>query len=223
MNTQEMQVLETFLDQLTAARAGAKDPQAENLIAEAIARQPDASYLLVQRAMLLEQALASAKAQILSLQRQLQSAQAASPSNFLEPANAWGNSAPARPAAPPASAAPAIFPTQAPSPAAPTAQPGFLSGGFGHAVGTIAATAAGVAGGAFLFQGIENLMHHNSGGGFMAQPSMGATPGETTVVNNYYGNERPSADDVNASESDNGFLDDGFADDDSGGEDSSVI
>jgi hypothetical protein len=223
MNPQEMQVLETFLNQLTAAKASAKDPQAEHLVADAVARQPDASYLLVQRALLLDQALASAKAQISALQGQLQSAQAASSSNFLDSANAWGNSAAARPAAPPAMAAPASFPTQAQGPAIPPAQPGFLSGGFGHTVGTIAATAAGVAGGAFLFQGIENLMHHNSGSGFLGQPAMGSTPSETTIVNNYYGDDRPSSGDVNDSASDNSFLDDGWANDDMGDGDSSVI
>jgi hypothetical protein len=48
-----MQALETFLSQLTQARADGKDPQAAAMIADAAARQPDAAYLLVQRAMLL--------------------------------------------------------------------------------------------------------------------------------------------------------------------------
>jgi hypothetical protein len=42
---------------------------------------------------------------------------------------------------------------------APAAPRGFFGGGLGGAPGTVAATAAGLAGGAFLFQGIERLMH----------------------------------------------------------------
>ncbi|RGA57306.1 DUF2076 family protein, partial [Klebsiella pneumoniae] len=68
MSPQEQQALENFLAQLTQARVGAKDPQAEARILDAVARQPDAAYLLVQRAMLLDQALASAQAQIATLQ-----------------------------------------------------------------------------------------------------------------------------------------------------------
>ncbi|MGT2491951.1 DUF2076 family protein [Cupriavidus basilensis] len=50
-----MQALEAFLTQLTQARAGMKDPQADALIAEGRPpRQPDAAYLLVQRAMMLD-------------------------------------------------------------------------------------------------------------------------------------------------------------------------
>ncbi|HEX7636027.1 MAG TPA: DUF2076 family protein, partial [Noviherbaspirillum sp.] len=72
MTPQETQVLDNFLTQLVQARVGAKDPQAEAMIATALAKQPDAAYLLVQRALLLDQALASAKAQISSLQNELQ-------------------------------------------------------------------------------------------------------------------------------------------------------
>jgi hypothetical protein len=54
MNTQEIQSLESFLNQLVQARGVAKDPQADSLIANAVAQQPDAAYLLVQRALLME-------------------------------------------------------------------------------------------------------------------------------------------------------------------------
>ena len=72
MTPQDMQALETFLSQLVQARADGKDPQAAAMIADAAARQPDAAYLLVQRAMLLDRALVNAQAQIASLQQQVQ-------------------------------------------------------------------------------------------------------------------------------------------------------
>ena len=104
MSPQETQSLQDFLNQLIQARGIAKDPQAEALIASAVAQQPDAAYLLVQRALLMDQALNMAKTQIASLQSQVQATQAAPSRSFLDPANAWGNT-PAgafRPAAAPA-------------------------------------------------------------------------------------------------------------------------
>lgn len=192
MNTPETQSLETFLSQLVQVRGVAKDPQADSLIAAAVARQPDATYLLVQRALLMEQALDSAKAQIASLQSQLEAAQAPPVRGFLD-AGAWGNTAAAaRPpvAAPaaPAYAQPAPMQQQAPATA-----PGFFGAGLGGTLGTVAATAAGVAGGAFLFQGIEHMMHPGGGNGFMNQTGMGAfaPPVESTTVNNFYEADPP--------------------------------
>jgi hypothetical protein len=105
MSPQEMQVLQNFLAQLVQVQGVAKDPQAASLISEAISKQPDASYLLVQRALLLEQALANANSQIASLQADLREQQAlnatqnpTTPTQFLDPAASnWGNSASSRP------------------------------------------------------------------------------------------------------------------------------
>ncbi|MFI4941540.1 MAG: DUF2076 domain-containing protein [Burkholderiales bacterium] len=193
MSPQETQALQTFLNQLTQVQGIVKDPQADALIASAVAQQPDAAYLLVQRALLMEQAVNAAKAQIATLQTQLQSAQSATP-GFLDGANAWGNSAAvvARPATPMMSspAATAQVPMQTPPQAA---APGFFSGNAGSILGTVAATAAGVAGGAFLFQGIENLMgHHHNASGFLDQPGMApsAAPPENTTINNFLGTDK---------------------------------
>ena len=57
MTPQERELLTTFLQQMTQAQAGQKDAEAEAMIREATAKQPDAVYLLVQRAMGLEYAL----------------------------------------------------------------------------------------------------------------------------------------------------------------------
>ena len=165
MNSQETEALQAFLDQLVQARGVAKDPHASALIAQAASRQPDAAYLLVQRAMLVEQALAVAKAQI----AELQAAQGGVSGGFLNPADAWGNSAASASSAQSGfqpSQQPVQQPMQQPGRAyasAPVAAaPGFLGGGMGGMLGTVAATAAGVAGGAFLYQGIEHLLHPQS-------------------------------------------------------------
>ncbi|MFJ2994969.1 DUF2076 domain-containing protein [Pandoraea sp. NPDC087047] len=252
MNQQELQALQGFLTQLTQAQAGVKDEQAQALIADAVHRQPDAAYLLVQRALLLDHALASARAQIATLQSQvsqLQAAQGGAHDSFLGGANAWGNSGnaggynggynagagaapapnPAQMQAPVQASAPA--PVQAPVPsAAPAQRSGWLGDGARSTLGSIATTAAGVAGGAFLFQGIESLFHRG-GGGFFGQPAMGGgmMPSETIINNTIYedgngggngignGNGNGFFDTSNSdfSNIDDGLMDSGDYDDDS--------
>lgn len=212
MNTQESQALEDFLNQLVRAHGIVKDPLADRLIAEAASQQPDALYLLVQRALLMEHALNKAKSEIMSLQSQLQAAQAAPGRGFLD-AEPWGNSAAAsayRPG-PSAPAAPPQMQSAPMAPQAPAAAPGFFGGRLGGTLGTVAATAAGVAGGAFLFQGIEHLMHPGAGSGFMNQAgeAFTAPPVENTTVNNYYGSDRPSDSDSSVDD----FADDTSWDD----------
>ncbi len=68
MNRQERDDLLQFLRLLTFNRATDKDVVAEGLILEHCGRQPDALYLLVQRAMALQVALEAAQARIAQLQ-----------------------------------------------------------------------------------------------------------------------------------------------------------
>lgn len=108
------------------------------------------------------------------------------------------------------------------APVVPAVQPsrsGFLGDGVRSTLGSIATTAAGVAGGAFLLQGIESLFRHNSGTGFLGQPAMGMLPTETTVINNYYDDHDAPALRTDTASRDDSLLDtsldDGnFADDD---------
>jgi hypothetical protein len=193
MNTQQIQSLESFLNQLVRARGVAKDPQVDSLIANAVAQQPDAAYLLVQRALLMEQALNNAKAQVASLQIQLQAVQSPPARGFLD-AEAWGNT-PASAPRPAVSvpAAPAYVQPAPTQPQQPAASPGFFGGGLGGTLGTVAATAAGVAGGAFLFQGIEHMMHPSGASGFMNQSGLASLtpPVGSTTVNNFYEADPP--------------------------------
>jgi hypothetical protein len=157
MNPEENRMLQTFLDQLAAVQGIEKDLEANALIRNAVARQPDAPYLLVQRALILEQALDQAKAEMARLQAQVSQAPAAS-RGFLD-AHAWGRSGAGTGAhaGPSSNRAPNGLSMSAPY-SARAARPGFLGAGGGSMLGTMAATAAGVAGGAFLFHGIGNLL-----------------------------------------------------------------
>lgn len=188
MNLQEREQLSQFLQQLVQAQAGQKDAEAEALIKDACARQPEASYLLVQRALLLDHTLQNAQAQVARLQGELAQAQGQQRSGGFLDGNAWGNAPVRAPQTAPVYAQ-AVAPAAAPAyaPAVPMAAAPASS--WGSTLGTVATTAAGVAAGAFLFQGIEHLMgNHGSGwmpgGGAGGQPLQGLT--ENTVINNYY-------------------------------------
>jgi hypothetical protein len=211
MNTEERQLLERFLSRLTDVKGIDKDPEADRLIHNAVARQPDAAYLLIQRNLLLEKALENAKARVDELQRRPAPvnrggvldgdpwAQTGSPAG-----RAWD-------AAPPGhrqSAAPA--PQQ-------SAMPSFL--------GNIASTAAGVVAGSFLFQGIESLLH--GGQHDTASASAGERMAENTTINDYHGSDQaPAPEGQNDwSSQDDSFLATGydFSDDNTGNGDDSWI
>lgn len=207
MNSQERDALNLFLQQLAQAPAPQKEPEADALIAKTITAQPDAGYLLVQRAMQLDYVLQQSQAKVAELQAELARAKAGNQTSFLGDAYSWGRGPaasaagagtggnPAAGGVRPAtqmSAAPSQ-PAAAPAPAAAAAPAPWGS----SVMGTVATTAAGVVAGSFLFQGIQNLMgNHSPGGGFGNQatntPAAPATINETTV-NNYYAND-PSAD-----------------------------
>ena len=216
LNTEERQSLTQFLNQLTAASVPTKQTEAEALIREAVAKQPDAAYLLVQRALLMEQALTAAKAQIAQLQNQVQSAGANGGGGFL------GNNPWAAPAAAPAGV-PGASNYQMPQ----QANPGFLNRAPSGSsfLGNVATTAAGVVAGSFLFQGIESLLgHHSSGWG---GSGFGATPpqamNEETVINNYYYDTPPDQEQGQFASSNDDFLAQDDADYGSDSEDSSWV
>lgn len=180
MNTEEKRLLSEFLDQLKGIRGIQKDQEALDLIKKAADSQPDAMYLLVQKSLLQDQALNGAKAQIASLQRELADARRneGAAGSFLG-SNPWGT-APGRPA-------PMAPPQPGYSQAIPTSG-GMAASPFGSFLGSAAATAAGVAGGAFLFQGLESLMGHHGGGyGFSDTGYMGHGGAENVTINEYYG------------------------------------
>lgn len=155
MGPSDSQKLHDFLGQLIHVHGVQKDPEANALIQRAVAQQPDAAYLLVQRALLMEQALDSARARIASLESQLQQQQT-SQGGFLDP-HSWGKRRHAN----------------HPQPhhmhyqhATPGSMGRDMAGGSGGGMlGSIAATAAGVAAGSFLFHGLDSFFHDHDGQG----------------------------------------------------------
>jgi hypothetical protein len=179
LNSQEREELIGFLQQLKNAQPGVKDAEAEALIQETCRQQADAHYLLVQRAILLGQALAKANAEITHLQQSLASSK--SSGGFLD-SNAWGN-APTTATRNPQSAAAA--------PVAPAASASSWGTGL---LGTVASTAAGVVAGSFLFQGIEHLMgSHNSNNLLGAHES---TPPVDHLASNDYADAKMLSNDL---------------------------
>ncbi|MGF6528119.1 DUF2076 family protein [Variovorax sp. PvP013] len=208
MTPQELSMLENMLQRLTAVHGVQKDPQADALIRDRLATQPDALYLLVQRTLLLEHALEDARRQ-LALRPPAAPADpggAAFLQRGLEPG--FGRDAVDRdaytPGRPAQSDAQATASAAAPAPgwrerlfgaSAPAASA--RGGGGAGFLGQAATAAAGVAGGMFLFNGIEHLMKGGhgggDGGGFLGLGGGGGNGGGGTtevienVTQNFYG------------------------------------
>jgi hypothetical protein len=207
MTPQERQLLTTFLQQLAQTRADPKDPEADALIRDAISRQPDANYLLVQRAMGLDLALKAAQAQSEKLQAELDRVKRGEETSFVGNAGAWGRSAPA------ANAAQQPLPPLTQSsgkgvaPAAASAAPASAWGS--GMLANLATTAAGVVAGSFLYQGIQQLMgHHNTGFGDnfgTNAPMAGSDSNDGALTNDEVANSLDDDSDNSLAMDDGGF------------------
>lgn len=189
MTPQERELLTNLVARLRQAPSAEKDEEAAAMLRDLVRDLPDAPYLLAQTVLIQDYALHQAQARIAELERQDQPQRSAGGGSFL--GAIFGSAAPSRPQPAPQpqayTQAPPAYAQAGPWGGGPFAQssgPSFLR--------SAAATAAGVAGGALLFQGIESLFGagHGGFGGFGS-----AAPGLTeTVVNNYYGDAAPGAD-----------------------------
>ena len=207
MTSEERDLITGLFNRLHAADTTAKDQEAEQLIGQLTGSQPGAPYRLVQTLLVQEHALNNATLRIQQLEKQVAQGSSSAQANqgggggFLS--GLFGHHA--APAA--SSQPPPIPPQQLPQPApqyaqgapaysptasmAPSAGSGFLRGAL--------QTAAGVAGGSLIAQGIESLMGHNygpfggyggGGGGFLGGGGgygggSGIIENNTEVVNNY--------------------------------------
>lgn len=174
MTPDERKMLEDLADRFSRMPAGAKDPEAEEIVRSKIGNRPDALYMMTQTVLIQNLALQRAQQQVQELQRTGQQ-QAVGGSSWLGgPGTAgYGQSAPP----PPQYAAPA------PSQYAP--QPSFGGGGFLRGA---AQTAAGVAAGTLAAEAIGSMFSHPGGGMFGGNEFMGNSgmaPREE-IVNNYY-------------------------------------
>jgi uncharacterized protein len=194
---QEDQLLNALIDRLNQTSLQEKDPDAEALLNQRLAGNPDALYMLAQTVLVQNIALDQARAQINQLQEQMQQQrpQPAHTTSFLgrllgerdeQPAPPQQQQAPAagyQQVPPQYIAQPPQYgnPQFQPMPYAPAGQPSFLRGAF--------QTAAGVAAGALAFETIESMFHgFGHGGSGWGGPGLGGF-GERPVEvinNNYY-------------------------------------
>jgi uncharacterized protein len=217
---QEQQLLTSLTQKINQTELQEKDPDAENLLGRELGANPDAIYIFAQTVLVQNIALEQAKAQITQLQQQLQQArqQPAHTTSFL--GRLLGEKDEPPPPPPPAQQGPGAWGGQQPLPYQPvtqygppppqyqqqyppqqqyvpvqSGQPSFLRGAM--------QTAAGVAAGALVFEGVESILRGFGHGGGYGMGGMGMGPGmglgggferpvEETVINNYYDEPRDS-------------------------------
>ena len=204
MTAQEQQLLNELFQRLSQTQGVTKDPQAQATIDRGLGAVPDAAYWLAQRTLLLEHALQQAQQKITQLQQQVeQGAQHADASSFLsgglssgmsnglagssgtrfgrepEPGNGYNNFNAQQQFQQPQQASSSwrdrFFGGGAPrvASAAPAYAQAAPAGGSSF-LGNAAASVAGVAGGMFLFNGLENLLgnHHSGASGSFGSNSL---------------------------------------------------
>jgi hypothetical protein len=223
MTPQERDLLTNLVSRLRQSPPQQTDPEAEGMINDLVADKPDTPYVLAQTVLIQDYALHQAQDRIADLEQQLQGQPPRKTGGFLSAIFGGGEPPPQRPPQYQQQTyqqqtyqqQPAYQPqpAYAPPPGGPwgggTGQPSFLR--------SAATTAAGIAGGALLFQGIESLMggHGGFGGGGFGGGGLGGAgfmpqPGITeTVVNNYYDDPGSGSDHAG---SDNASFDKGGVD-----------
>lgn len=173
MTQQEQQMLQDLVQKINNTRLQEKDDDAERFLQDGLSRNPDALYMLAQTVLVQNLALEQAKRQLMTAQQQPQPAKATS---FL--GSLLGHRDPQPPPPPPSGYQPVQYASQAPAyQPPPPGQPSFLR--------SAASTAAGVAAGAFAFEGIESMLHGGMGGGMLGGGGFGDAPREE-IINNYY-------------------------------------
>lgn len=156
MQQQERDLIADLFGRLQQFENQPRDAEAERLIASYIARQPAAPYLLTQTVLVQEEALKQARTRI----AELEAGRPSENTSFLGSApkiGPWGS-------------APRQEQQQVPVPQSarpwggpPVQQPQQAAGGAGGGfLRSALATAAGVAGGALLFEGIRNMFGHST-------------------------------------------------------------
>ena len=179
MQNQERELITGLFGRLQPFESQPRDAEADALIRDLAARQPASAYLLVQTVLVQEQALKAAQERIAELEAKTAAAPAAGAGGFLGSApkiGPWGAAPAAQPQAP--APRPSVPSTRSPLQAAVGPQ----AAGGGGFLRTAMATAAGVAGGALLFEGIRNLMGGSSNpvsqGGSSQQAAVPQPPSE---------------------------------------------
>jgi len=185
VTSQEEQMLNSLVERVNAAKLTEKDPDAEGLLQRGFSSNPDAVYVLAQTVLVqniaLEQAhgqLTESQKRVVELQQkveQLQTQQSSHSGSFL--GSLLGHKDPPPPPAPPQQqyqqapqqpayqpvytpqAAPGYQAPYNPAPQYPAAQYAPIPPNEPSFLRSAAATAAGVAAGALLFEGVEDMLH----------------------------------------------------------------
>ncbi len=171
MTPEDRQLISGLFDRMREFGSLEKDGDAEAMIRQGVQQNPDAPYMLVQSVLVQEHALQQADARIRQLEQQLQDVQSqrapASNGGFLGGLFGGGNSTPSRPqmnrgSVPPAGARSGPIGAPARGPAGQPLPAGAQAGGGGSFLQSAMATAAGVAGGMLLANGISSMLGGSS-------------------------------------------------------------
>lgn len=165
MTPQERQQVNELFDRLARLETAPRDAEAERAIAEGLARAPHAIYPLVQAVLVQDEALKRADARIRELTGEADGTRDSG--GFLDSMRNALTGRPAHTSVPTVRAAPArepdprwnsggALPAAAPSAAALPSQGGSF-------LGTAAAAAAGMIGGALLLNSISSMFGHRAG------------------------------------------------------------
>lgn len=194
MQAEERELITGLFGRLQPYESHARDSDAERLIAGLVQRQPASPYLMVQTVLVQEQALKAAQARIDELEGKATPKQA---SGFL-------------------GSAPRLGPWGARGAQAAGPMPGQAQRGGGSFLRTALATAAGVAGGALLFEGIRGLLTSHGSGPLAAEAAQPLMPPDQMAVSDQLSSADLAQDDGSADDYDLTSDDSGF---DSGGSD----
>jgi hypothetical protein len=181
MTPQERELVTELFDRLAEIENSPRDPDAERAIMEGLRSAPNATYALVQTALVQDEALRRADARIRELESRLGEAPAEPPAGFLD---SMRDALLGRREPPRGSSVPSVRPGQPAMP--PTAMPpsaGFAAGApwqqapmgtGGSFLGTAAAAAAGAIGGSLMLDGIRSMMGPHHGASGLVDPAYGA-------------------------------------------------
>ena len=219
MTSDERTLISNLFERLKQASSQQKDAGADEYIRTKVSEQPSAPYILVQSTLVMQQALTAAQGRIAHSRSNCRDNSAKSgvwrKLPFRGRQSLWGRSAASHfpPAADaPATPNPACFSTQLCSTTYST-----ISRSWRRVLQSALSTAAGVAGGALLFQGIQNMLGHNPGPfAGLAGPTgevVPSQPVENTDVNVFDSNDPSSATEQSTAADDMASDQDATADD----------
>jgi hypothetical protein len=178
MTPQELALVTELFDRLATLESQPRDPDAERAIIEGLRRAPNATYALVQTALVQDEALKRADARIHALEAQGGGEPPSQPTGFLDGMRdaLLGRRDTSRGSVPSVRPAPEQPQEQsaANAPGAPAWRQGPAPPG-GSFLGTAASAAAGVIGGSLLLGGIRSMMGPGHGTFGLADPASGAS------------------------------------------------